>query len=286
MSTTEDARLKHDPNLFEADRYHMVRKGWFPKSAIPVLEEMRQRHEELIDQRDAKQAEVQALRDRFQAEDGARQEAIDAIYGGGEGPKPSEVAVTPLEERARMLEEAEAHAHGAAKAALVYAYECLDRLRGPLPGDWNPHIEASQRRVPPDGEAAAVMRLINDDLRGLEGEIAEAQRVIAEASQKIREYQPLTIWLVRNGNGGPGQLINALHLTVPEAHTPHTKPEGTPDPPDWPRGWQTGMADDAYEDEDEDDDMGAVVEEEADGDGGFYVDPIEDAAPLNARKEQ
>jgi hypothetical protein len=304
MSTTEDQRLSEDlrlkHDLFEVDLYHMLRKGWFPQTAIPALEEMRVRHEELIDQRDAKQAEVRALRDGYDAEDKARQEAVDAVYSGGKGPKPESVKLTPPEKRKRAIAEAEAHAHGAAKAALAYAYECLDRLRGPVPDGWNPHLAAGAHEVPPDGEAAKVMALIGEEEARLRTVIIDAQRVIAEADLEIREYHPLKTWLLRNGNGGSGQLINALHLTVPERHTIFTKPEGTPDPADWPEGWQTGRPvedeeekprgrrriKNASADEEDEDDTGAVEQVEEDGDGGFFVDPITDAAPLNRRKEQ
>lgn len=230
MSTA--GQMQRDPLLSDGDRTHMTRKGWFPKTDFPLLEEMRSKHEAMIDTRDAKQDERAALEERFEAEDEARAEALRAGYREQRDAQLPEV--TPKEERKRLLEDAEEHARAAAHAVLTYARECLYRLRGEVPHGWNQHQRAGMLQVPPHGEATQVMQVVQQEERELQQQIEEAHRAVEAANARLREYHPLKVWLARNANGGSGQITPATSITVPATHTPMTKPRDLPVADWWP----------------------------------------------------
>lgn len=218
------------PELLDADRYHLTRRGWVPRTNFPELEEMRERHEALVEQRDGVQAEWGALQESFEAEDRTHAEALAAVYR--EGREPDEGQRTSEEDRRRALEEAGARSTAASRVVLDYALDVLDRLRGPLPEDWQPHIAVQTLKVPPDGEAAKILATISDEERALAEVIAEARRTIEAAGLKLREYHPLKVWLARNGNASTAQVMPGNDLQVPPTHTAGTKPRDL-DVPGW-----------------------------------------------------
>lgn len=211
------------PGLSDTDRRVMTQPGWLPPTNFTALEGLRERHEALIATREAKQADVTALRRAYAAEDAAAQAALNSSYETGGAPEP--VVVTPPEERQARLAEAEAHAKAAAQAVVTFAGQARDRLRGgPLPEDWNPHQQAQALRPPPGGLAAELM----GELQALEADarevIREAERTIQEADLRMRELHPLKVWLARTGNGAMHQMQPGHDLPVPQAYTPMTKP--------------------------------------------------------------
>lgn len=226
----------HDPTLSSTDLTHMTRRGWFPATSFAGLEEMRLRHEELIDVREGKQAEVTALRRRFAREDQARTDELNRAYA--EGREIQEPDRTAGEERQQALAAAEEHANAAAHAVLAYAYDMRERLRGApdLPDDWTPGTAVQALRVPPGGEAEAVLLQIAEEERALREELHEAQQTLTEADDRLRELMPLKFWLARNGNGDTGQIEPGHALPVPLSHTPGTKPRDL-NVPGW---WQDG----------------------------------------------
>lgn len=210
--------------MSQRDQYLASRSGWLPATSLQALEDMRLEHERLIAQREARQKDVAALRGRFHREDQERQATLDDAYTNGTDPDLPDV--TPAGERERLLADAKAHASAAAKAVMAHVDVVRERLRGGdrLPAGWNPYLEAQALRVPPGGEGEALMGQIAADESRLQEQIEEAERVIQVAGRRLREYQPLKVWLARNANGASGQLMPATDLSVPEAYTPMTKP--------------------------------------------------------------
>ncbi|HMJ03253.1 MAG TPA: hypothetical protein VK506_09940 [Conexibacter sp.] len=210
----------------------MTRKGWLPVTTFPELEEMRQRHEALIDMRRRQQAQVVALRRRFDQEDEAKGEALRDGYRDGKKPKLPQV--TTPEERDRLLREAKEHAEAAAEVALDYAYEVRERLRGPLPDGWQPHIALQQFAVPPNGIGAALMGELRDLEATIQARAQEAQRILEEAGHELRTLHPLKHWIAANANGAQGQILPGTDFEVPPTHTPGSKPRDLHVPGWWP----------------------------------------------------
>ncbi len=267
--------------LLDLDRYHMTRKGWLPRTNFAALEELRERHEALIEQRDAVHAERGALEESYAEEDRAHAEGLEAAFR--DGTEPAADARTAEEDRRRALAEADARSRAAARVVLEYAYDVLDRLRGPVPEDWQPHLAAQVMKVPPEGVAAEALKLLDEQERAVLEEIEEARRVMAAADLRLREFQPLKVWFVRNGNGGGSQILPGNDLPIPERHTAFTKPEGTPDPADWPRGWAVGRAEAQPGDfepvgQPEALDTVSIVADD-DDDGGYFELPDEPPGP-------
>gem|GEM_PF-7066672 len=223
-----------DRGLSPNDRAIMTKKGWFPKTDFPVLEDLRERHEALVDQRAVKQAESIALTEAFEAEDEARQAALDRAYR--EAGEPDLPIMTSPEDRKAKLAEADAHALAAARAVVAFAYGALDRLRGgeSLPPGWNPWQAAQMHRVPPGGVAEKMMATISIEESELRQQITEAQRLMESAGLRLREFAPLKMWIVRNGNAGNGQMEPGADLPVPPTHSPMTKPRDLHVPGWWP----------------------------------------------------
>ncbi len=266
--------------LLDLDRYHMTRKGWLPRTNFAALEELRERHEALIEQRDAVHAERSALEESYAEEDRAHAEALEAAYR--DGTEPDDDKRTPDEDRRRALADADARSRASARVVLEYAYDVLDRLRGPVPEDWQPHLAAQVMKVPPEGVAAEALKLLAEQERAVLDEIEEARRVLAAADLRLREFQPLKVWFVRNGNGSASQILPGNDLPIPERHTAFTKPEGAPDPADWPRGWAIGQPEvrpDDFEGVGQPEALDPVPAVADDEEGGYYELPDEPPGP-------
>lgn len=213
-----------DRGLSPNDRSTMTRKGWFPPTTFAALEELRERHEALIDQRAARQAEVATLEQAFADEDEAYQRALDASYRDATADELPEV--TPLEDRKAEMDEAAAHALAASRAVVAFAYDALDRLRGAdhLPHGWNPWQAEQMHQVPPGGIAEGLLSEIAAEEGHLRQKIAEAERLIEASGLRLREFTPLKTWLIRNGNAGHNQMMSGADLPVPATHSPMSKP--------------------------------------------------------------
>lgn len=174
------------------------------------------------------------MRERYEAEDTAKQDELDASYREGREAKTTQV--TPDDERDKALQDAEAHATAAARAVVAFAFEARTALRGceELPEGYNPHLSADAMRLPGDGTAASVMRAIRDDEQALREQIEEAKRAMDAAGLRLREYQPLKVWLARKGNGGPTQIMPGNALQIPATHTGGSKPRDLPVQGWWP----------------------------------------------------
>lgn len=230
MSSAHD-----DPSFHHADRNVLVQPGWIPATDIPILEQLREEHERLIAQRDEVLRRMVSLQDGFAQEDKDRQDALDLAYRHHREPELP--PMTAESDRRALLKEAEAHRAASVRALLIFGYDAVDRLRGELPESWHAADATNMHRIPPNGNAAEVAALLNQEWREQQERLAEADRMRADADQRIREMQPLRTWLIRTANAGTDgapRLLTGRDLPVPASHTPMTKPRDLSVPGWWP----------------------------------------------------
>ena len=218
--------------ISDYDKNFVLRTGFFPVTTFPVLEEIRERHEELIEQCSRKSADARALNEKFEREDKAKQAALDEAYQSNRA-EPADVEVTPDAERDAQRDEAAAHARAAGRALIAFTEEALAKLRGPVPHGWQPYLEVHTLKTPPEGEAAKLLAEIAGEESDLRNAMTEAQRVLATVGEKLRALVPLKMWIAKTGNGAQGQFSPGSDLPVPAEYTPGTKPRDLTVPGWW-----------------------------------------------------
>lgn len=202
----------------------ITKKGWLPK-AFPALDEMRERHEGLIDQRTEKAAARQALVQRFADEDDAKRREIEAALREGRSEKLPKL--TPPEKRERLIAEAVEREHAASKVLVEYALDVRDQLRGEPPANWDPEWAVQSLAVPPNGLAATIMADLHERETTLSEKAADLKRQLDEVVSKIEAIRPARVWLARNSNGTRVHAVDESMLdVVAPKHTPGSKPVG------------------------------------------------------------
>lgn len=259
------------PGLTPHDLGHIVSRNWLPVTTFAVLEEMRVKHEALIDKREAVGAELTALTERFAEEDRAFRVALEDGYRTQTEPDLPER--TAPEQREAAINDAAAHSNAAARAVVAFACECLDRLRGEVPDGWKHYIEVQNLKAPPNGEAATLLNEIGEQEHALGLKIETARAVIDEAQAELRAVHPLKVWIAQTGNGASGQIEPGRNLPIAPAYTPGSKPRALP-VTDW---WPDEVPEATEEAEQH------IVNAQHDGDGGIYEFADEPAAPISRR---
>lgn len=228
----------------------LTNPGWLPETDVPVLQDLRARHLDLIATRETRKLDLRRLRRTFEDEDAERQRVLNEAYSTG--AVAPETELTPAPARESALQEAEAHLTAATAAVVAFALDAVDRLRGgALPEDWNPHLAAGAHIVPPGGLGDELMRGIAEEEAALERKIADAKRLVAEAAETLRAFGPLKTWVIRNTNGGSGQAMLGSELEIPAPFTDGTKPRDTEVEGWWPdaEGEPETYADDTVPDD-------------------------------------
>lgn len=213
-----------DPRISEIDMSVMTRSQWIPRTDVEALEALRLEHERLIAVREAKQRERAELARKYEKEDEDYQAELNAAYA--QGREPALPSLTSEDDRKKALAEAGAHAFAAARAVVAFAYDVRFKLRGTeeLPDGWNPIHAADAYEVPPGGIADEVLSSLAGQEAVVREEAEKAKAVVEAALARLRELQPLKVWVARNANGANGQVLSADVLGVAPSHTLMTKP--------------------------------------------------------------
>ncbi len=194
--------MKPGQVLFE-NNPALLKENWLPEPELarwPQLRRLREEHVRLLGERVRTGREVSALRQRHEDEDKARAEALTTAYrdGSGEEDVPD---VTPPEERAAELREAEARYKAAHEAFVAFLEEAVATVQE--------HADAWRDDL--DKQAAEVER-----------KRERAQQLLAEAEADEEEILRMRAWVTRTETGRRG------HYPYAELPVPRPQPE-----PDW-----------------------------------------------------
>jgi hypothetical protein len=176
----------------------LLYEDFFPaESPWPEIAELREMHVRLLGERVRTAQALSELSREFAAEDERRKTALtNAIYADA---KPDLPEITPDDERAAAIREAQDEAEA--------ANEALGRfLDGAL--SWLAENDA------------ALQGVLDERGARIEEERLEARRLLAVANEKAREFVPLRAWLGRAVGGNSGVHVAFGHLEAPPPEEP------------------------------------------------------------------
>jgi hypothetical protein len=162
----------------------LVKPDWLPPGLWSELDELREEHHQLIEERKRTQAEAVAVRQRFEEEDRQRQEA----YRRGKQAK-----VTPRHEREDAIEDAKAKAGAAMDNLEEFLDEAVQTIQRKQ-GDWLEDLRRAE--------------LLADEKR------EEAMRLLAEADQLLAETKRNRLWVTRTAEDGTMGHISYREMGV------------------------------------------------------------------------
>jgi hypothetical protein len=176
------------------------REDWLPdagESPWPEMDELRETHIRLLQERAETAQSVFDLRRNYEQEDEAAQQARVAGYLNDESAELP--AVTPDDEREEALSDAIAEAEAASDAFAELCARALVML-AEKQGEWFGDLDAHR--------AGAI------------AEKEEALKAAAGADARAREFDRLRAWLARAGGGNSGLHVAWGHIDTPSADQP------------------------------------------------------------------